>query len=41
MKKHLIDDHHDKFAMDVLNRIQTLKGRDVFDFVDTIEPPQS
>jgi hypothetical protein len=41
MKKHLIDDHHDGFAEDDLNHIRSLKGREVFEFVDTISPPQS
>lgn len=36
MKKHLINDHREEFAEDVLEHVRALKGKDVFAFVDTV-----
>ena len=41
LKDHLIDNHREEFREDDVERIRFLKGKNVFVFVDTIEPPQS
>ena len=41
LKDHLIDNHREEFREDDIERIRFLKGKNVFVFVDTIEPPQS
>ena len=41
LKDHLIDDHYEEFGEDDIERIRFLKGRNVFVFVDTIEPLES
>ena len=41
LKDHLVDEHHEDFEEDDIERIRFLKGRNVFMFVDTIESLQS
>ena len=41
LKDHLVDEHHEDFEVDDIERIRFLKGRNVFTFVDTIESLQS
>ena len=40
MKNHMINDHREKLAEDVFERILVLEGKKFFAFVDTIRPPQ-